>query len=116
MDRKRVATYVLIGSLVFVFGWFGIDKFRDPYFWSTYLPDWMEGLMNIPGTSWVVVIGLFELLLALLLLIPIRRLRRVAVTLMILHLIGILWQVGWNDIGVRDIGLAMSAAALLILL
>ncbi len=116
MDRKQLAKYLLIGALVFVFGWFGLDKLRNPILWSGFLPLWMDGLFQVGSDSWVIVIGLLEMLFALLLLIPIRRVRQVATLLMTLHLVGILWQVGWNDVGVRDIGLLISGLALLVLL
>lgn len=116
MDRKQLAKYVLIASLIFVFAWFGIDKLRDPLFWSTYLPVWMDGLFGIPSDTWIIGIGFFELLLAALLLIPLRRVRQVAAALIVLHLIGIVWQVGFDDVGIRDIGLLMSAIALFVLL
>ena len=116
MDRKQLAKYLLIGALVFVFGWFGLDKLRNPILWSGFLPLGMDGLFQVGNDTWIVVIGILELLFAFLLLIPVRRVRQVAATLMVLHLVGILWQVGWNDIGVRDIGLLISGVALLVLL
>lgn len=116
MDRKSLAKYILIAALVFVLGWFGVDKLRDPYFWATYLPLWMDGLFGIPGDSWIIGIGFFEMLLAVLLLIPVRRVRQVATVLIVLHLASVVSQTGLDDIGIRDIGLLISAVALLLLL
>jgi len=116
MDRKHLATFLLIGTLVFVFGWFGLDKLRSPILWSGFLPLWMDGLFQVGNDSWIVVIGILELLFALLLLVPIRRIRQTAAILIAAHFTGIIWQVGWNDVGVRDIGLLMSDVALMILL
>ena len=116
MERKRFAVWILIAALVVVFGWFGIDKLRNGILWIGFLPAWMEELFQISRDVWIIGIGFFEILLAILLLVPVRRVRQVAVALMILHLIPVLIQVGWNDVGVRDVGLMLSAVALLVLL
>ena len=115
MDRKRLANLLLTAALVFVFGWFGIDKLRNPLFWSTYLPLWMDGAFGVESDVWIILIGIVEMLFALLLLIPIRRVRQGTLILILLHFSGIVWQAGWNDVGVRDIWLMMSAIALLVL-
>ncbi len=116
MDRKGLTTLFLTAGLVIVFGWFGIDKFRNAFLWVGFLPAWMDGFAGVSKDVWIIVIGTIELLLALLLLVPVRRVRQTAALLMALHLVGILWQVGWNDIGVRDLGLLFSSLALLCLL
>ena len=116
MERKHFAVWILIAAQVFVFGWFGIDKLRNSLMWIGFLPAWMDGFLQVGSDVWVVGIGFVEIFLAILLLVPIRRVRQIAVTLMALHLLGVLTQVGWNDVGVRDIGLLLSSVALLILL
>lgn len=116
MQRCTVAKWLLILALVFVFGYFGIDKFVHPKTWILWLPDWMNNLGGLPLTSWLKLIAVAETLFAILLLIPIRAVQRVGVILITLHMLGILTQVGWNDIAVRDIGLMVSGIALLALL
>ena len=116
MERKHLAKYILIAALVIVFGWFGLDKLRNPILWTGFLPLWMDGLFQVGKDSWIIVVGVVEMLFALLLLIPVRRVRQVAALLMALHLVAVLIQVGWNDIGVRDSGLLFSSVALLTLL
>jgi hypothetical protein len=49
-------------------------------------------------------------------LIPVRLVRQIGAIMIALHLVAILTQVGWNDIAVRDIGLLLSALALLALI
>lgn len=116
MQRTTTAKWLLIFSLVFVFGYFGIDKFVHPNTWIAWLPDWMDGLSGLPNSAWLKLIAASELLLALLLIIPIRSVQRIGVILIILHLLGILTQVGWNDIAVRDINIMITGIALLALL
>ncbi len=116
MQRNSVAKWLLILGLVFVFGDFGIDKFLHPIFWIGWLPSWMDGLAGLPKDGWLKIIGALEILFSIFLLIPVRKLQQTGAILMILHLIGILTQVGWNDVAVRDIGIMVSAIALLALL
>ena len=116
MQRKDAAPLLLIAGLAFVFGYFGIDKLVHPEFWLGWIPLWMEGLLGVSRNTWLILIALFEIVLALLLLIPIRTVRKVGALLVALHLVGIMTQVGWNDIAVRDIGLLMSTLALMLLL
>ncbi len=107
---------ILTASLVLVFGYFGIDKFLNPTIWIGWIPAWMDGLLGLSVYTWLNIIGVTELLLAFLLVIPVRRVRQAGVILICLHLIGILTQVGWNDIGVRDLGLLGAALGLLFLI
>lgn len=116
MQRKTVAIILLALGLAFVFGAFGIGKFEDPLLWIGWMPAWMDGLLGLPQSTWLRIVGLTEILLALLLLIPVRTVQRVAAILMALHLLGVLTQTGWNDIAIRDIGLLLSSLALLFLL
>jgi uncharacterized membrane protein len=116
MDRKQLALYVLIAALAFVFGWFGIDKFLDPLVWVGFLPTWMDGLLGMPKETWLVIMGVIEIAFALMLIIPVRNVRRLGALLIVIHLLAIVWQVGWNDVAVRDIGLLLSSLSLLLLL
>ncbi len=116
MQRNDLAIGLLTTALVLVFGYFGIDKFVHPLLWIGWLPTWMDGLLNIPRETWLTIIGCIEIFSALLLLIPNRTIRRTGVGLIVLQLIGILSQVGINDIGVRDAAILLSALSLAALL
>lgn len=115
MQRHSAAKFILIACLVFVFGYFGIDKLIHPDYWIGWIPEWM-GNFGLSRNAWLTVIGLTEALFAILLLIPVRRVQQAGAVLIALHLVAILTQVGWNDVGVRDIGLLLSSLALLFLL
>jgi uncharacterized membrane protein len=116
MQRTNIAKWLLILGLVFVFGDFGIDKFMHPNVWMGWLPDGMDGLGGLPKDAWLKLIGAAEILFAFLLLIPVKRVQQTGAILVILHLLAVLTQVGWNDTAVRDIGIMVSAIALLALL
>lgn len=114
--KRNLPILVLIVSLAFVFGYFGIDKFVDPLLWMGFLPAWMNGLLGMDKTVWVKIVGSIEIVIALMLLIPQRTVRMAGAVLVPLHLLAVLAQVSWNDVGVRDIGLLLSAVALFLLL
>lgn len=116
MQRTNIAKWLLILGLVFVFFYFGFDKFLHPTIWIAWLPDWMENMGGLSKDAWLKLIGASEILFAILLIIPIKRVQQTGVILIILHLLAILTQVGWNDTAVRDIGIMVSAISLLALL
>ena len=116
MQRTNLAKYVLIASLAFLFVWFGVDKLLHPATWVGWMPGWMDGLLGMDMEVWLNVVGVTEFMLGILLLIPIQKVRLVTAGVIILHLLFVVFQVGWNDIVVRDIALLGSAVALLLLL
>jgi uncharacterized membrane protein len=114
--QRIASTYLLIAAAAFVFGLFGIDKFANPLLWIGWMPSWMEGFLGLSRSAWLQITGALEILFAIMLCIPIRNVRRSAVILMILHLVAVLTQTGWNDIAIRDIGLLGSLGALFLAL
>lgn len=113
--NHKYAHGLLTAALLTVFLYFGIDKFSHPTIWIGFLPLWMNGLLGLSAELWLPLIGAVEILLALLLLFPVRKVRQVACILIALHLLAIITIVGWNDIGARDAALMLSALALLFL-
>jgi len=113
--NHKYANWLLTAALVLVFLYFGIDKFVHPTLWIGWIPLWMDGLLGIPVDTWLMLIGATEILFGLFLVFPIRKVRQIGCILIALHLVAILTQVGWNDIGVRDTGLLLAALALLFL-
>lgn len=113
--NHRYAHGLLTAALAIVFLYFGIDKFAHPTLWIGWIPLWMDGLLGMSVNVWLGLIGALEILFALLLLFPVRKVRQAACILIALHLVAILTQVGWNDVGVRDTGLLLAALALLFL-
>lgn len=112
MQRKGFANLLLTIGLAFVFGYFGVDKLLHPDNWIGWIPLWMEGMLTFSRYGWLTLIGLSEMLFALLLLIPVRIVRQTGTVLIALHLVAILTQTGWNDVAVRDIGLLFMALGL----
>ena len=111
----RRARTTLIIALAGVFLYFGIDKFLQPLVWIGRIPQWMDGLL-LSNAVWLRVFGAVEIILGAALLVPKTMVRKIACSVIILHLIAVLTQVGMNDVGARDAGLTLSAVALWLLL
>ena len=116
MQRPTLATWILSVGLAVVFGYFGFDKFAEPLLWIGWMPPFMNGLFGLPVEIWLNVVGAFEVIVAVLLLIPVRNVRRTGAVLVALQLLAILPIAGFNDIGLRDFAMFMSAVALAVLL
>ena len=97
MDQTKNARYLLTAGLVIVFSAFGLWKFTDPIRWISWIPLWMDGMFGLTRDTWLTVFGAFELLLAIGLLLPQKRFKQLAAALMMLHLVAVLTQTGWND-------------------
>jgi len=106
-----------------VFLWFGISQLVNPESFMGYMPQWifphepamqhshsMQFMHNIPhpGAHFTIMAnGVFETLFGLLLLLGL--FTRLSALLLSLHLFGIMLSLGYNDIAVRDFGLALAA-------
>lgn len=112
MSPITTARFALIIGTSFVFLYFGIDKFVHPKLWIGWMPDWMDGLLGQNLDMWMNIVAISEILIGIAVLIPHRKLQRIAAFFASLHLIAILTQVGWNDVAVRDIGLLAMTVAL----
>lgn len=117
MERKSLAVYLLCAGLALVFIAFGVWKFTEPVLWYGFLPGWMSGGdFGMSRDAWLIVLGVIEIALGVMLILPVQAVRKTAAAIIVLHLMVVVWQVGWNDVGVRDIGLLFSAGALWMLL
>lgn len=117
MQRSPVtARWTLAIGLATVLLWFGADKFIHPLFWIGWIPSWMEGAMRLSREAWLPLFAVTEILIAILLVIPLRRIQYSGAMLTSLYLSTILTQTGFTDIGIRDFGLMMGSLALLALL
>ncbi len=104
--------WILLIGLAFVFGYFGVDKFLNPLTWIGWIPPWLDGVFGFDREMWLSIFGAVEIALAVGLLLPLYTVQRIAAAGCGIHLIGVISQVGWNDVAVRDIGLIAIAAAL----
>lgn len=108
---------MLRGGLVFLFLWFGFSQVTAPGNWVSWVPEWLVvSLSNptfgldMPAQTIVLLNGAFEVILGLALAAGF--MTRWVALLLSLHLLLIAYEVGYNDIGVRDFGLAIATLSL----
>lgn len=112
MSSVTAARWTLIAGVAFVFLYFGIDKFVHPTLWIGWMPDWIDGLAGQTDDAWMQFIGVSEIVIGVAVLIPVRIIQKAGALFATIHLAGILTQVGWNDVAVRDAGLISMTMAL----
>ena len=108
--HKLPTSLILRIGLGLVLLWFGVSEIVDPETWSSYVPMMVQSLLPISVNLFVTLHGIFEVLLAVLLLVGYAQ--RIVRVVAVLHLVSITIGVGYNEIGVRDFGLVMAALAL----
>ena len=125
--NKKYSTDIIRVALSIVFLWFGINQIINPESFLGYVPQWLyphgsqmmhehplQFMHNIPSHSLHITImanGIFETIFGILLVIGI--FTRIAAFLLALHLFGIAFSLGYNDVAVRDFGLALATASLI---
>lgn len=100
------STILRIG-LAAVFFAFAIMQVMDPVSFSGYLPAALQG---ISGVTYVYLNAALDAFLGITILFSL--LGRIAPLIGAVHLFAIAAFMGWNDVAVRDFGLAMACLAL----
>jgi hypothetical protein len=99
---------ILRVGLAFVFGCFAVFQVLSPLVYATYLPHSMQGAAS---TNYVYLNAAFDAFLCLTILFSF--LPRIAPLLGAAHLLSISFVMGWNDVAVRDAGLAVACLSLI---
>ncbi len=103
-NARRFAPAILRYGLGLVYLWFGISQLIDPKNFIGYLPTF---IFNSPyATAFVIANGIFEIIAGILLILGI--FTRLVAALLGLHLLAIMFDLGYGDVAVRDFGLAIS--------
>jgi uncharacterized membrane protein YphA (DoxX/SURF4 family) len=108
--QKNSVTIIRIG-LALVLLWFGVDEILNTQNWLGYVPAWLNSIIPFSVETFIVVNGVFEILIGALLLIGYYT--RIIAFIAALHLLSITLSVGYNDIAVRDFGLTLMAVSLI---
>jgi len=106
---RKFAPIVLRISISLVFLWFGLTQIFNREALAGYLPQLAYSLPIEPFTL-ILFNGLFETVFGLLLLIGL--FTRVSSFLLGLHLLGITFSLGYNDVAIRDLGLALATLSI----
>ena len=108
--NKYHSTTIIRISLALVLLWFGIGELLKPESWFSYIPPWLSPILPIAPKTFILLHGTFETIIGLFLLIGL--FTRITAFIAFLHLLSVAVIVGFNDIGVRDFGLAAMALSL----
>src|SRR3989344_5102498 len=88
-----------------VFFLIGLDQLLKPTLWASYFPQTLP--FGISVAQAVLANGIFDIVIGTLLLIGL--LTRIASAIGVLHLIGVIYTLSYNDISIRDIGILLGA-------
>lgn len=111
--REYAPLFVRLG-VGFVFLLLGIQQFLFTEQWTTWLPHWLTQALPdaAPAMHVILVNASIDVLLGLALLLGI--FTRIVAILMVIHLVGVLLTLGYNDIAIRDLGILLAAIAVAI--
>ena len=107
---SRFGPVLLRVGLTLLFLWFGLSQVTKPADWISWIPTWAQSLSFISPTMLVLFNGTFETVLGIALAAGF--LTRWVALLLSLHLFLIAYEIGYNDIGVRDFVLALATLAI----
>ena len=110
LKAAHLAPVVLRAGLVALFLWFGLSQLTAPGNWVSWVPEWPTTLLGLSPAVIVLLNGVFETVLGAALAVGFYT-RWVSLALS-LHLFFLAYELGYNDIGVRDFVLAVSTLSL----
>ncbi len=102
---QKWAPVILRFGMGLVMLWFALQQLGSPTAWVGYLPEWTKNL-PISQIDFIYINGWFELTFGALLIAGFYT--RIVALLLSLHLLGIVFSVGYSPIGVRDFGLTIA--------
>ena len=102
---KSYAPNILRIGIALIVMWFGFQQLFHPEIWTSYLPDFVK-LFPFTSTTFVYLNGWFEVFASLLLILGV--FTRVVSFLMALHLLGIVFSLGYDSTAMRDLGLSVA--------
>lgn len=103
------APIVLRIGMSLIILWFGIQQIIDVTSWIGYLPEWTATL-PVSQSSLVYLNGSFEIIFGVFMLLGFYT--RISALFLALHLFDIVYLVGYDATGMRDLGLAIAISAI----
>ena len=107
---QKFAPVVLRLGLILLFFWFGFSQVASPEQWVSWVPGWVPAFTHMDARVIVLLNGGFEIVGGTFLLLGL--FVRSAALVLGLHLLVIAYEIGYNDIGVRDFVLAICCFSL----
>ena len=108
-DLRNYSSFVLRIGISLVFLWFGINQVLFSKDWVGWLPSFALN-MGIKDVTLILINGVFEIIFGLLLLIGL--FTRFSSLILVIHLLGIIFSLGYNDVAVRDFGLMIATLSI----
>jgi len=108
MEYEEYGPIVLRISLSLVFLWFGLTSVFNSDALIGYLPEFTYSL-PISLQNIMLLNGIFEIVLGTLLIAGL--FTRVVSFVLFLHVLSIMFSLGYNDVAVRDFGIALATLA-----
>ena len=102
---EKYASPLIRITMSLVFLYFGYRQITDPVTWTGFVPSGVL-IFGITAYQAVIMNALLELSFGFLLLIGLYT--RFVAFILALHLFGIAFSIGLNDLGIRDFGLAFA--------
>lgn len=112
-ENDNIGKLILRIALGSVLLWFGINQLLNSAEWIAWIDPSIAKLIPFKLQTFIIINGVFEIITGTLLLLGL--LTRLVSLLVFIHLSGIALSLGYNDIAVRDVGLALSSLALFFL-
>ncbi len=111
MEKLKLFSPVVVRvGLALVFVWFGVAQLTDTNSWTAFVPDFIVNLSSMTAATIVHLNGAFEIIFGAALLLGF--FTRFVSFFLALHMLDIMFTVGYNSIGVRDFGLAVGTIAI----
>ena len=104
---KKYSPLVLRIGIAVVFLWFGFSQLKNPSSWTGMVPSYVQFINPI---LLIIINGIFEIILAALLLLGL--FTRIAALLLTVHLFHITTIVGYGAIGARDLALTIATLSI----
>lgn len=105
-NLSSVVLRVGIGAVII---YFGLQQLNDQSAWIAYLPSWIKSV-PISQINFIYWNGWFELVFGILLVVGFYT--RIVAFFLALHLLSIVFTVGYNEIGVRDFGIFIALVSI----
>ncbi len=105
-NLEKWAPVILRYGMSAVILWFGFQQFLHTESWTAYVPDSIVSMTGISAITLVYVNATFEVVFGFLMVFGWQT--RLVSLLLGLHMLDIMWVVGYGEIGVRDFGLAIA--------
>lgn len=104
-DLEKYSKPILRVSISLIFLYFGYQQLISPLAWSGYVPNFVLSF-GVSASSLVIFNGLIELIFGVLLFLGL--FTRLSSLILAINLFLIMFSLGFNEVSVRDFGLALA--------